>query len=159
MVWPLSVSVFYPKTFGCTYQKSQAEAGWRERALENSQDCTSSAQIIAKMPLVPEVPVSLDTLYPLDFSDSWVSYLTIDAFKTSFSFFYLSWFHKYILVFETERVNRKHRHSYVRIRSLLYMSVTVQVRNILSHGSFWKCIHNVTTVDFPDSSFWEDPVC
>lgn len=49
---------------------------------------TSSTQIIAKMPLVPEVPVSLDTVYLLGFSDSWVSYLTIDAFKTSFSFLY-----------------------------------------------------------------------
>lgn len=140
MVWPLSISIFYPKTFGSTYQKSQAEGGWRERALENSWHYTSSTQIIAKMPLVPEVPVSLDTVYLLGFSDSWVPYLTIDAFKTSFSFLYLSWFHNYILVFETERVNWQHRHCYVRVRSHLYISVTVQVHNILSHGRFCKCI-------------------
>lgn len=66
------------------------------------------------MPLVPEVPVSLATVYLLGYSDSWVSYLTIDAFKMSFPFLYLPWFHNCILVFEIQRVKRKDSHSYVR---------------------------------------------
>jgi hypothetical protein len=39
------------------------------------------------MALAPEVPVSLASVYLLGYSDPWVSYLSIDAFKQVFLFF------------------------------------------------------------------------